>query len=509
VPLSEPERHFFIQHSRDADVTTTNSPVTARLWQRNDGWRATPASALICLLLCSNFLITIGHDFQRVAQVCSLALFGSVLLVTRKWPGLALLAPSTRVALGTFFLLGVLSSLHAYMPRFALYEVSTYFLLLLFALSVAREISAGGRPALLRVLQLVAVGCCLHTVTCLSAYAGAMALHIPLEGSDFAVGFSNIRFFNHTQTSLLPLLALLCCLTPRHARVRWLWLALTSYWWTAIYATSGRGTLAAVVAGSLATALFQRRHAVAYLKQLITTAVLGLALYFVLFLIIPVLTGNPPLNAFSAALARTASDPASGRGALWRFAAGLIEHNPWLGVGPMHFAHAANRLQMGAHPHDWMLQIASEWGMPALICLVFTLWVAFRGLIGAVGRFPADDVDNQTTLSALMTGCAAILVDACVSGVLVMPQSQIAITLLLGCTIGWYRSVVRPAPGSPSERPRRRLAAAVCLVAAMAGMMAGAGPGMKALLDGELPAARQQAANPGFDWPRMWQQGYF
>jgi putative inorganic carbon (HCO3(-)) transporter len=486
-----------------------HSPVAARLLQRNDGWYAMPYSALICLLLCSNLLFSVGHDFQRAAQVCSLLLYAGIALLTRQWRTAALVAPPVRLTLGMFFLLGLLSSLQAYAPRFALYEVSTYFLLLLLALSVAQEIGAGGQAALLRVLQVMAIGCALHTVTCLSAYVGAMTLRIALDSSDFAVGFSNIRFLNHMQTPLLPLLVLLCSLTPRQARLRWLWLALTSYWWTAIYATSGRGILAGVIAGSVAVAVFQRRHALVYLKQLITTALLGLVLYYALLVVIPVWTGNPTLDTFSATLARTASDPASGRGALWRFAAGLIAHHPWLGVGPLHFAHEANRLQMGAHPHDWMLQIASEWGVPALICFAFTIWAAFKALTGAARHLAANDVRNQTMLSALIAGCAAVVVDALVSGVLVMPQSQIAMTLLLGCTIGWYRGIVPVAPTGTPDRPRFRLAAAMCVVAAMAALIAGAGPGMKALLDGEPPAAAQQASNPGFYWPRMWQQGYF
>lgn len=483
--------------------------TAARLWQRGEGWGAIPSSALLCLLLCSNLLFSIGHDFQRVAQVCSLVLFGGAALVTRAWSANVLVAPSIRLSLGTFFVLGVLSSLAAVMPRFALYEVSTYFLLILLALSIGQEISVGGQAALSRVLQAVAIGCSLHAVTCLSAYMGAMTLKIPLESSDFTVGFSNIRFFNHMQTSLLPLLVLLCCLSPRQARLRWLWLALTAYWWSAIYATGGRGVLAGIVAGSIVTVLFQRRHALAYLKQLAVTAVLGLAIYVVLMVIVPLLTGNPPLDALSATVARTASDPASGRASLWRLAAGVIVHHPWLGAGPMHFAHEAQRLQMGAHPHDWVLQIASEWGVPALICLALTLGIAFKALTGAARRLAADDVPNQTTLSALIAGCAAVCVDALVSGVLVMPQSQIAMTLLLGCTIGWYRGIVPLVPTETPQRPGMRFAASLCVAAAIAGLLAGAGPGIKAMLDGEDPAVAQQAANPGFHWPRMWQQGYF
>ena len=50
--------------------------------------------------------------------------------------------------------------------------------------------------------------------------------------------------------------------------------------------------------------------------------------------------------------------------------------HPLLGIGPMQFA--ALRSQVGAHPHNWPIQIAAEWGFPATVILLV--------LIIAVGR---------------------------------------------------------------------------------------------------------------------------
>jgi len=166
------------------------------------------------------------------------------------------------------------------------------------------------------------------------------------------------------------LLVLLCCLTPRGAKLRWLWLTVAVYWWMALIATNGRGTLLGMAAGCVAVAMLARRRAVPYLRQFAVTAALGLLAYFFFLTIVPPLLGAEGMSSFSYAFQRTAADPASGRAPLWRLAAALIGQHPWLGVGPMHFAHYTGHLHIAAHPHDWLLQVAVEWGLPALACVV-------------------------------------------------------------------------------------------------------------------------------------------
>jgi hypothetical protein len=101
----------------------------------------------------------------------------------------------------------------------------------------------------------------------------------------------------------------------------------------------------------------------------------------------------------------------------------------------------------------------------------------------------------------------AILVDGLVSGIFVMPQSQLAVALYLGCAIGWHR-IAGPAPTAASGGVRYGVSA-VCIVAAMAGVVAGAGPDAGARLRSEDPTPAQQALNTGSQWPRLWKAGYF
>jgi O-antigen ligase len=195
---------------------------------------------------------------------------------------------------------------------------------------------------------------------------------------------------------------------------------------------------------------------------------------------------------------------------LWRRAFELIIQHPLLGVGPMHFAHNAHDLQIGAHPHDWLLQIASEWGLPALACLLAALGLGLRALARAGRRVDARDGVNQAVFAALLLAAVAILVDGLVSGLFVMPQSQLAIALVLGCEMGWVRYVVNQAPqGAASEaRVLPQIVGAVLVLAALAGL-ATIWPDAHARLNGEPLSAAQQAVNTGWSWPRLWQQGYF
>jgi len=468
--------------------------------------RQMPFGLLLCLALLSNLFVTGGHDRQRLLGVAVLAAAALAAILMRQRP--SLFAAQAAKPLAVFFLLGILGSVRAFSPGYALFEVVIFFLLYLFAQLIAAEIGGAGSAGLLvpvRAMAIVCAGCALQFWV---AYGAGFALGIPLDFGDFALPFANIRFFNHMQTATLPLLILLCCVTPATSRLRWLWWPLTAYWWMAIFATSGRGTLLGMAAAGIAVAALRRRPGRAYLKAAALSMLGGLLMYFVFLVAIPVLAGGVPFGAFSDSVARTMADPASRREVLWQRAIELIVRHPWMGVGPMHFAHNAGDLHTGAHPHDWVLQIAAEWGIPALLCLCAALALAMRALLRAGSRLAVQDTLNQAICSALVAGSAAILADGLVSGLFVMPQSQLAIALFLGCAIGWCRAQA----GAPQAAPvtgMRRAGGAILIAAAAVCLLAAVLPDAAARYTGQDYTAHQQALNGGTTWPRLWRLGYF
>ena len=482
--------------------TTATHPLT-------NGLQTLPRTyfmTLLCLALLANFMVVAGHDHQRLVEIGVVLLGGGLALVERRTVA-NLFSGRPATALGAFFGLGIISAASAFSPRFASFEVANLFLLYLLASLVAAEIARNGTGAILFLLRCMAVICAFYVFLFVVAYVGGLSLGIPLALDDFTTNFSNIRFFNHTQTSTLPLLILLCCLTPRASRFRWLWLAVTTYWWMALFATTGRGTLLGMAVGCAAVAVLARRRATAYLRQVALTVMLGLLAYFVFLIVVPALLGADGMNSFSYALHRTAANPATGRTRLWDLAVALIAQYPLLGVGPMHFAHYTGRLHIAAHPHDWLLQVAVEWGLPALACLLVAVAFGLRALLRAGTRVRQEDASNQTIFAALLTGAVAILVDGLVSGIFVMPQSQLAFALYLGCAIGWQRTIVPAAQNVPAGI--RRGAGALCVAVAMAGVIAGVWPEAGAKLHSEDMTPAQQALNTGMQWPRLWKAGYF
>jgi hypothetical protein len=143
-----------------------------------------------------------------------------------------------------------------------------------------------------------------------------------------------------------------------------------------------------------------------------------------------------------------------------------------------------------------------------LLCLLLSIALGLRALLRAGADIAPDDARNQAIFSALLVGAVAILVDGLVSGIFVMPQSQLAVALYLGCAIGWQRAV-GPARLT-SELTKVRLAAAVmCVIVAMGGVIAGVWPDALAKVRNAELTPVQQTLNTGSQWPRLWKAGYF
>jgi O-antigen ligase len=502
MPLSASWAAFFIP------TTMTTTTATATLDHHPRWKRIVPAAYPFALIavLGVNFLSRNGHDEQRIHEIALLLAAGLAFVLARSTALTAFLGASWGGrALALFFACGAVSATMAYAPAYAGVEVALFLLLLAVALAVADQVQRGGIPLLRIALQAIGCAAVLHAVRIVVNYCASFALGTPLEPVDFAPGFTNYRFFNHTQTVLLPLLVLLYCVTPPASRVRYLWLALVSLWWMCIFATTGRGSLLGLAAGVPFAALVLRRAAMPYLKAFALAFAGGIAMYAVFLVVIPVLAGQDSFGAFGYAIERSRTDPSSMRFFVWSNALELIRQHPWFGVGPMHFAHDAARFRFAAHPHDWVLQVAAEWGLPALLLLGFALLRGMRALVRTRAAMASIDCGN-VVLPALLVGAVAVLVDGLVSGLIVMPQSQLAIALYLGLAIAWVRM------SGPAQQPRRaagaatRCANALILLAALACLAGGVHVDAVLVLHDGTPNA---AANVDLRWPRLWELGFF
>lgn len=471
--------------------------------------RSTPAVLLVLAAMASGFLWSSGHDDQRCVELVLLALLVPLMLARAGMAGqIARMSRPGRWCLGAFFTLGIVSALTAFSLRHALYEWSMLLLLLLAAALLAAELARAGTAGLQIVLRGVAVIGILYCLRIALMYTAMLATGTRLDMHALFLGFSNARFFNHAQTALLPLVVLLYLQSSKGSGWRRASFALAACWWALLFVSEARASILALGAGCVLAFAIRRTHARDFLKAMALSALAGALIYILVFILLPILAGLQPIGVPSNVVARTAADPSSGRTLLWKLALQLIAAHPWLGIGPHHFAHEGHKLYIGAHPHDWLLQIAVEWGVPALLCLLSALALGARGLVRSGKRIAGDDLRNQQVLLVLLATCAAIFVDGLFSGVLVMPQSQLAIALVIGCAVGWTRSLDTGAVAlEPAPVPR--YVAAVLVVVALCGLVWSVEPSFMQHVRGEALTPAELAVNPNTQWPRLWRAGYF
>jgi O-antigen ligase len=261
-----------------------------------------------------------------------------------------------------------------------------------------------------------------------------------LEGNilPFALvfGFDNPRHLAHTQTVLVPL-ALTLAAYPNP----WRWRALgwiTATLTVAVAATlTSRATLLSIALALFVIALALRASALHYLKLSLSSLLIGVCLGAGLLASLGV--------DVSGAARATGSWEA--RLQLWQAALDDAKQSP-TGVGPMHFS----RIQRGdaAHPHNAYLQTAAEFGFPAAIALVVAVIAGLTKLARRVRL--CGQTEQKTWGVGLWVTCAAIAIDATLSGNLVMPVAQIWVFLAIGFALGWYREAGGMAPVYLSPR---------------------------------------------------------
>ena len=465
------------------------------------------SSVLLCALL-TNFLFVSGYDLQRCIELIALTVLAIVSVVRCLQGNRYSLTPVTLALIAGYFALGLVSVFGAQSLHHAFYEWSMFLLLLVLVFSVAGELDNEMRIHAL--IRWAGIACGLYSLRLLIMYAAALTSGYQMDMHTLAAGFGSARLLNHVQTPLLPLFIFLCLQAPSSGRWRKAWFVLATFWWALLFVCEARSSLLALSVGCAAAFALRRGHARRFMAMMMWTALAGLATYALLFIVLPLLAGLDPIGHPMSVVARTAANPSSNRNILWSHALQLIAAHPWFGIGPLHFAHVVSDLNTGAHPHNWLLQIGAEWGIPALLCALGAVFRGARALVRTGTRIAAQDTTNQQMLAMLLVGCTAILVDGLFSGVFVMPQSQLAIALVLSVACAWVRLLRGTvhqdfAPASILVH----VVTAGLIAAASCALLWSVTPDLVRHARGSALTPSELANNPDVHWPRMWQAGFF
>lgn len=375
------------------------------------------------------------HDEQRLGAILFLALLfvGWCQVQARsKFTNvfISLIPAYVMGCVALFAVFGAISAAVSPFPHWAFLEWAWLLALLLGALFIANIRFDANQKFDYIVLGIIVTTCLVYLANFLADYVTRVAV-APLNALSMFYGFSNVRFFGQFQTMTLPLLAALIFYaksTPRKIGA----FALLGGWWMLSFVSGTRGTWLGMFAAIVAVLFFGKIAGWAWVKLQIGGMAIGLALYGFLFFDM-----HGGLGIKGALVSRLSDITGlSRRDVLWGRAWDMILTHPLLGAGPMQFATQPNGV--GAHPHNAVLQIAAEWGVPALLLIGSLIVLAlFRFAQDLHGR--GREVSSQTMLqTALFGALVAAAVQSLVDGIIVMPYSQILLMLIAGWSIGLY-----------------------------------------------------------------------
>jgi putative inorganic carbon (hco3(-)) transporter len=467
------------------------------------------------ILLVDSSITNSSYDIYRIFEIFLLCSTSGFLLLhknSRKaWLNyFSSFSSTTKFLLASFFLLGYLSALfEAPLTKYALQELSLFALLFILAINIAAQIQQNSTQ--LRMVLLAAIFLTVAIVSwqfVLEYLFSLLEGSINLDSNNFFWRFSSLRFFNQFQTWSFPFLALPFLLYYKkigHWRIFLLLPA--TLWWTFWLHSGGRATGLATFIGVMVVWLMFRKKAVPFMLFLVGTLLLGTVLYLVLFLEFDKGSGAKLIidQATDGGLIRVGTKAEDQRMAMWLAAIKMALNNPWLGVGPQQYAFY-HPIQNVAHPHNAILQILAEWGVLAFICFFLLVLLGLITWIKHISQTVVARTNNLDTnlFMALTTAFVAAGVHAQLSGVLVMPISQVTGVIIVGLMLSYspqYQYLL-----SHSRQTYQHLLLSLFIIAMVATLIWSIFPDIKRLKEDKI-VFTQSKYNDGIFHPRFWQQG--
>lgn len=293
----------------------------------------------------SFFRFIAPYDQKRTLQIILLLIIPLITLLTPTYRKsimhrIQTMGWTLQLALLSFFMLGAVSCLLAKIPHDAFLQWSHYVLLLFFSLfwyAVAKPLGKQFYYAVAFMLYI-----------CIAAYIAfdvyhilqAEIKHIPLNKIDYYPFFCNSRFFSQFAVWVLPLLPLGYFKLRQHQHCKvagYACILAASCFWALIIEEMSRSLMVSIFLATALSAPLMKKRLFPWLYQQLIYIGLG-------YIILKLLHIEPYFahflhSATMVAIPTHLNHYFSGRITLYQIALAAIQHHPWLGLGPMHYAY--------------------------------------------------------------------------------------------------------------------------------------------------------------------------
>ena len=401
-----------------------------------------PALAAVCLYLIFSPVWIPGltpriYDDARCLELILLAVVVVQLLlpsfadaVVASWVALGKLA---RALIAIFLAGGALSAWNSGSVKFGALEIALNAQLVVLFLVLCAAARTEKQKTETALAIALSAGAAMFVLKFWTTYV----LYV-FEGKDFPwltpfLDFANVRFFSQYQAYSLLLILLPASLLNLQNNWKVLLYIVAVNCWALQWIVSTRAVWAGFALAVLVVLLFARHGRMTWLRLQVIVMLAGGVVFLIFSRIVASLPSATLVPNAVGSIMQRGSESVWERIALWRSALDFIMARPLLGVGPGQFG-LQNYPTGAAHPHNFPLQMLSEYGLftglAGIALMVLLVVLAIKTL--RVGKSAAPDMAGKSIAAALIMG----LTDSLFSGNQIMPHSQILLCVVAGLLVG-------------------------------------------------------------------------
>ena len=384
------------------------------------------AAFLLAITILPFSMPTTFHDSQRfISILATTALLGIRFLTMAAWSKTDIIAVLTLVVYGS------ITSALSIAPEWSFVEVSLFLMIIL---SVVFTFTNPDISLLTKLTLLFASTQSIYICRDLLNYIFSITSNNKLDVWDVIDGFSNIRFYAQFLSWTTPfLLGYITIKTDNKFRKAIITICILS--WMLVLVSGTRAFILGITFSLLSTFWITPGIWKRYATWTILTGLAGAIGYLILIFILPGILGVDNSAALNSTVDRDFSN-SSGRVKIWIDTLNIALSHPYTGIGPMMTA-MDGVLDRVAHPHNFLLQLMAEWGIPfATAFMILAIYLAFRWK-----KLIAENAAERESLAlpvtaAISSATAAGLVD----GLMVMPVSLLYMSVILGFGAALWRT---------------------------------------------------------------------